>query len=128
MPGLTRQLPRAPIRCPRRSGRAASVEWSIRSGDALRAGLFFKYRDLWRLSGEAELAPARHHTLVSFLVELGTRREWFDVLVVHARIDECLGTPRADFRRVEARIEECAPRFAENVDRLRRPRARCHRP
>ena len=39
-----------------------------------------------------------------------------------------LRAPRPDLRRVEARIEERAPGLAQDVDRLRRPRARRHRP
>src|SRR5580693_7647902 len=50
------------------------------------------------------------------------------VPVIHAGVDQRLRSPGADFRRIEAWIEERAPGLAQNVDRLRRPRPRRHRP
>src|SRR5260221_14576860 len=78
----------------------------------LRAGLVLEDRDLRWCAGQAELLPARHHPIVGLLVELGARRERFDVLVIHAGVDQRLRAPRPDLRRVEARIEERAPGFA----------------
>src|ERR1051326_6643419 len=71
-----------------------------------------------RRAGEAELAPARHYLLVHWLRQFCALGEVFDVTVIHARIDQRLGAPRPDFRRIEARIQKRAPGLAQDVDRL----------
>src|SRR5262249_9600044 len=78
--------------------------------------------------GEAELLPALHHGVVGRLGELRATGEALDEAVVHAGVDQRLRSPRPDLRWVEAGVEIGAPGLAQNVDRLRRPRARRHRP
>src|SRR6185436_17677694 len=96
--------------------------------DTASRTLILENRDHGRLAREPELLPAAHHTLVSILRELGALGEALVVAIVHAGVDQRLRAPWPDLGRVEARIEIGAPGLAQDVDRLRRSRARRHRP
>src|SRR5580704_16342021 len=79
----------------------------VASLDACPRRRILEHRVHRRLAGKAKLVPARHDLLVSRFRQFGALGKILDVPVVHAGVDQGLGSPGADFRRIEARIEEC---------------------
>src|SRR5262245_32633948 len=89
----------------RRRGIAKCVSTmrSPTSPDSVGEFLVFEDGNGGRRAAKAQLVPALHHVVIDGAREFCAPGERLDELVIHAGVDQGLGAPRANLRRVEAR-------------------------